>query len=122
MRSVTLAMFGLFCSACAAWGQSPHAEDLNKACTSASGTPGDSVCKTWVSGFYSGLAMAQVDASTNHKVPATCLPSGSGAASTDQMRLIIQKFMRDNPQLLNQPMEMVAFLAIQGAFPCPKSN
>lgn len=93
-----------------------HAEfngiDLWNMC--ASGAKGTAVCKTWITGFQSGLYAARVAGEAGETV---CLPKGF---TGNQAHLIVEKFMRDHPQLLNNSADVVAFTALSLAFPCKK--
>jgi hypothetical protein len=76
------------------------------------------ICRTWISGFHSGLRAAQ---SIAKEARVTCIPNGT---SGDQARLIIEKSMADHPNILQLGADVVSYLALTRAFPCPskKSN
>jgi hypothetical protein len=72
-------------------------------------------CATWVSGFAGGMwYLQQIE-----KEPTTCMPEGFTAT---QARPIIEKYMADHPEMLEQSATMVAGTALEQAFPCPKSK
>ena len=96
--------------------------DLSQQCSSAPESLGDTFCKTFVTAFTLGLGAVQNQAYAEHKTTMTCIPTGEGGATMDQIRLIVEKFMRDNPQILNKPADVIMFVAINKAFPCPVSN
>ena len=125
MKRILLGICGLLASASASLGESnaaPKAEDLYKGCIAGPSTTGDFFCGTWVAGFYTGLAVAQVAATSKHQAAVTCIPTGAAAVTPLQIRLIIENCMRANPEILSQPVEAVAFIAIERAFPCQPSN
>jgi hypothetical protein len=55
-------------------------------------------------------------ARVNKLKPASCIPNN---LTGDQAKLIIEKFMKDNPQYMQLSAEMVAAHALVIAFPCP---
>jgi hypothetical protein len=59
-----------------------------------------------------GLFAAQATAKQQR---VTCLPSGS---TGEQAVLIVRKFLKDSPQVLHQPADVLAFVALTRAFPC----
>ncbi len=70
----------------------------------------------WISGFEAGLFAAQHAAGMNMSV---CLPEG---ITGEQAILIIEKFMKENPKILNMGADVVAHFALWQAFPCPGSQ
>ncbi len=66
----------------------------------------------WLSGrIISSQKLAQV----SKLKPASCIPN---AVTADQTKLIIEKFLKDNPQYMQLSAEMVASYALVIAFPC----
>lgn len=116
MTRMILVICGLLVSANSAFALS--AADLYKQCTAAPGTDLDLLCQVWVTGYGAGLTDAQ---SLSSKTK-TCIPVGEGGATPNQLRLIIEKFMRDYPQFLNESADLVAYEAISRAFPCHSPN
>jgi hypothetical protein len=77
---------------------------------------GQLICKMWISGFQAGMFSSQELARANKLKPASCIPN---SVTGDQARLIIEKFMRDNPRYKQLSAEMIAAYALEIAFPCP---
>jgi hypothetical protein len=71
-------------------------------------------CEMWITGFTAG---ATKNAPT--KIHSVCLPSRSTPA---QARLVIEKFMREHPEVLQLPDAAVAYAALGQAFPCSAKN
>jgi len=71
-------------------------------------------CRAWVSGFQDGI-WAEVYAESLGK--RICLPDGF---SGDQAVLIIEKYMNDHPDALQNNAKEVAYIALFTALPCPK--
>jgi Rap1a immunity proteins len=88
---------------------------LYSVCNSAD-QQGQLICKMWISGFQSGMFSSQQLARANKLKPATCIPNN---VTGDQARLIVQKFMSDNPKYRQLSAELVAAYALEIAFPCP---
>jgi hypothetical protein len=49
----------------------------------------------WLSGFQAGIISSQNLAQVNKLKPASCIPQD---VTADQAKLIIEKFLKDNPQ------------------------
>jgi Ssp1 endopeptidase immunity protein Rap1a len=82
----------------------------------ASDQQGQLICKMWISGFQAGMISSQNLAQVNKLKPASCIPYDLTA---DQAKLIIEKFLRDNPQYMQLSAEIVATYSLMIAFPCP---
>lgn len=52
--------------------------------------------------------------------PAICFPEG--VSSTGQVALVIVKFVRDHPERLHEHRGVLAFAALESAFPCPEED
>jgi hypothetical protein len=82
-------------------------------------------CSSWIYGFARGMGVAQLYADKQHLTPpgarrptgspTTCL---SDELTGTQARLIIEKFMRDHPELLHHLAAGIAGAALVQAFPC----
>ena len=72
-------------------------------------------CRMWITGFLNGLTMAQVLSKQQNKEPVTCIPNG---VTGDQARMIVEKYMRDRPNVLHLSGEPIAAFALTRAFPC----
>jgi hypothetical protein len=71
----------------------------------ASDQQGQVICRMWISGFQVGIISSQNLAQVNKLKPASCIPHD---VTADQVKLIIEKFLRDNPQYMQLSAEMVA--------------
>jgi Rap1a immunity proteins len=71
-------------------------------------------CRAWVSGFQDGI-WAEVYAESLGK--RICLPDGF---SGDQAVPIIQQYMNEHPEELQNNAKEVAYIALFKAFPCSK--
>jgi hypothetical protein len=70
-------------------------------------------CATWISGFAGGMwYLQQIE-----NEPTTCVPEGFTAT---QARPIIEKYMADHPEMLDQSATKIAGTALALAFPCAK--
>ena len=108
--AVILAGF-LICEPLAA-AEHLSAQKLYERCSDHSGSAEDATCTAWIMGFADGLAMGQAG-------KAWCFPEGG---TVGQARLVIEKFLRDHPEVLHLPAVAVAGGALMAAFPCPTSN
>jgi len=71
------------------------------------------ICATWISGFAGGMwYLQQIE-----KEPTTCMPEGFTGT---QARPIIEKYMADHPEMLDQSATKIAGTALALAFPCAK--
>ena len=69
----------------------------------------------WISGFQAGIISSQKLAQNNKLKPASCIPP---ELTTDQAKLTIEKFLKDNPQYMQLSADTVATYALVIAFPC----
>jgi Rap1a immunity proteins len=69
-------------------------------------------CMAYLGGFAEGIILGQQ--LTDYHV-LLCLPTG---VSTQKLRLIVQKGMRDHPENLNQGANVVVATALIAAFKC----
>ena len=76
---------------------------------------GQLICQMWIRGFQAGIISSQNLAQVNKLKPASCIPQG---VTADQAKLIIEKFLKDNPQYMQLSAETVASYALVIAFPC----
>ncbi len=114
-RLVLLLIFLLMANSAKAQNSEITGNWLYTVCA-ASDQQGQLICKIWVSGFEAGMFSSQELAWANKIKPASCIPNN---VTGDQAKLVIQKFMRDNPKYMRLPAEMVAAYALEIAFPCP---
>ena len=77
----------------------------------------NTVCAYYVKGFIEGMLFGDFSA----KVTVGYCPPEEGI-SVEQGRLIIEKYMRDNPAILHRHAGVIAGEALLTAFPCKKSN
>ena len=89
--------------------------DLIKECSSLEKNR-DMFCLGYLRGFTNGVIVGQQFAQLGHLL---CLPSG---VTPEQLRLIVQKFARDNPVLLNQDALVVTGRAVLDAFRCQQGQ
>jgi hypothetical protein len=76
-------------------------------CDSDKNSLGDIACNAYVRGFTDGLLTGQA-------VPYR----PERQMELIQARLLILKFMRDHPEMLDQDASFVAGMAVNGIFPC----
>jgi hypothetical protein len=69
----------------------------------------------WLSGFQAGMISSQNLAQANKLKPASCIP---GDLTADNTKVIIENFLKDNPQYMQLSAETVASYALVIAFPC----
>lgn len=113
MKHFVLFFVGALCFSSALKANDVTGRTLLEMCLSDEKTA-RTICQMWINGFHNGVFAAQAVTKSN-QVP--CLKGTTGG----QARVVIVKFMRDFPTLLEQPVHVVAFLALQRAFPC-KAN
>jgi hypothetical protein len=114
-RFVLLLIFLLMVSPAKAQNSNLAGNWLYTVCAT-SDQQGQLICKMWISGFQAGMFSSQELARVNKLKPASCIPNN---VTGDQAKLIIEKFMRDNPQYMQLSAEVVAAYALVIAFPCP---
>lgn len=83
---------------------------LSEYCTNHDGNTKETLCVAYVHGLLDGLMMGSF---------GRYCPPKDGVA-VPQGRLIIEKFMRDHPEMLHKQAGVVAGVALATAFPCPK--
>jgi hypothetical protein len=83
-------------------------------CTESKETVQHTACLAYVRGVTDGLFMAQ--AMQEQRV-RSCFPKDSPIDPV-QARLIVEKYMRNNPEQLDRGAIVVAFTALATAFPC----
>ena len=67
-------------------------------------------------GFTEGIVVQGLSNADGHPIR---IP---GDATVMQAALIIEKFMREHPEMMHQDAAISSELALAAAFPCPKSN
>ena len=88
--------------------------ELLRFCRQEKATRGNLACVTYTRGFIDGFVSATI--ATNKSAKA-CIPSDG--VSADQGRLIIEKYLRDNPEKLDLEAGNLAMAAMIAAFRCP---
>ena len=88
--------------------------DLRSMCVSKNPAE-DDLCISWSAGFHSGIRAAQKIAEIVKLPPVTCIPDN---VTGSQVRLILEKYMRENPQELAQGADYLAARAFLQSFPC----
>jgi hypothetical protein len=91
--------------------------DLQEWCSAPKGSGLGLACATYISGFMDGIEIG--DGAKRKDTRMLCFPD---SATVGQARLIIEKYMRDNPQSLHQPRAIIVGKALLLAFPCKNSN
>jgi Rap1a immunity proteins len=113
-RFVLLLIFLLVASSAKAQTSNLTGNWLYTVCAT-SDQQGQLICQMWISGFQAGIISSQNLAQVNKLKPASCIPYD---VTADQAKLIIEKFLRDNPQYMQLSAEMVATYGLVIAFPC----
>jgi Rap1a immunity proteins len=90
---------------------------LYDACNDRDNLTNQTFCNMWILGFSTGFFDAQAEAHRQKLTAVSCLPNG---ITGEQARLIVEEFMKDNPKLLHHPADVIAFAALNAAFPCKK--
>jgi Ssp1 endopeptidase immunity protein Rap1a len=67
-------------------------------------------------GLYIAGLLAGVIISKDKKLPSVCPPE---KVTGQQAQLIVEKFMREHPDVLDLPANAIAYTALGIAFPCP---
>jgi hypothetical protein len=75
------------------------------------------ICVFFLQGLVAGIEAG--DGSKQKDPRIWCFPEG---ATLKQGRLVVEKYMRENPQMLHQDAAVVAVSALMLAFPCRTSN
>ena len=88
--------------------------DLSRACDD-SAPAISNICSSWISGFLAGVKAVQVDQEGRKTPAATCIPR---EVLGSQAQLVIEKFMRENPEFLNFNASLIAYMALERAYPC----
>ena len=114
-KTVLLLIFLLIVSSAKAQNSNLTGDWLYTVC-SKSDQEGKLICQMWISGFQAGIISSQNLAQVNKLKPASCIPYD---VTGDQAKLIIEKFLRDNPRYMQLSAAMVAAYALLIAFPCP---
>jgi hypothetical protein len=91
--------------------------ELQEFCSAPESSSKNFACTTYVSGFVAGIETGEGTKRKDTRM--WCFPDG---ATIGQARLIIEKYMRDNPQSLHQGAPVIAGKALLSAFPCKNSN
>jgi hypothetical protein len=89
--------------------------ELYTVCSQRGKDTSSSLCGAYIHGFLDGMTMGYV---AHDSVEKYCPPE-DGIAIT-QGRLIIEKYLRDHPDKLNQDASLLAAFAMMDAFPCSR--
>lgn len=118
MRS-TLVQIVFFAAVLASptWAATLTGNKLEQFCSSPTGSPGQLACVMYIQGFVGGIEAG--DGTKVKDKRAWCFPDGS---TVGQSKLVVQKYMRDNPQDLHNEAAVVVGIALVQAFPCKNSN
>ena len=89
--------------------------DLFGSCVaSPSDKTADLSCDSYINGITNGIFIDQVTREGGHPI---CLPDRT---TTIEIRSVIEKFIRDNQNILALPAGGIVAYALESAFPCPK--
>jgi hypothetical protein len=88
-------------------------QELWNRCSGQPGSVDNVSCISWIEGLVAGLALGETAGKQ------WCFPNGG---TVGQARLIIEKVMRDHPELLHEDALPIAAAALRAAFPCENSN
>ena len=86
---------------------------LQAYCTGPENSPGRVACVSYIQGFVGGIEAG--DGSKVRDGRLWCFPDG---ATIKQARLVIEKYMRDNPQSIHRDADVIVGAALKLAFPC----
>jgi hypothetical protein len=70
-------------------------------------------CFVWVEGFINGVGVAE----SAHGSHTICLTKD---ITLEQSEAVILKYLSDHPERRHIAISALAFVALRGAFPCPK--
>ncbi len=96
--------------------QGPAGIILDQWCGDHSQGGGDVGCTVYLRGIMDGIVMATTANDMNRQI---CFPKG---VTLPQVRLIVEKYMAENPDKLHDPAAGVAYSALYPAFACKTSN
>jgi hypothetical protein len=91
--------------------------DVLETC-SAKGTDSLIVCVAHIQGVVAGVEVQR--ALVERKGRPTCGFEVPAGVSGEQMRDVVVKYLRDHPEERHLPGGLMIFMALRGAFPCPK--
>jgi hypothetical protein len=78
----------------------------------------DQICNIYLSGISEGIFVGSLVAEAGFR---SCLPKGS-ALNVQQVREIVEKFLRERPEKINLQASTLVFEALVTAFPCKKAQ
>lgn len=90
-----------------------NAQSIYEACSLQGEKQHDTLCETWVAGFWEGMAAAEKMSSVGLRI---CQPADTTLAQT---RGAIEKYLRDHPESWNQDAGQIAAVALYQIWPCP---
>jgi hypothetical protein len=73
----------------------------------------DAACTEYIQGFVGGIGAA--DGSKEKDAKLWCFPKD---ATVGQARLVVEKYMRENPEILHKSASFITGTALLFAFPC----
>jgi hypothetical protein len=91
--------------------------ELYTLCSAPAGSTKEVACISYVRGLLDGI---DIGAGVPEFTARYCPPNGG--IETTQARLIIEKQMKDHPELLNRHAVVIAASALQEAFPCAEQK
>ena len=87
---------------------------LREYCSDHTASPNSIACFMYITGYVAGIEAG--DGSKQAKDRLWCFPKGATVA---QARLIVEKYLRENPEGLHLDASMIVGIALLQAFPCP---
>jgi hypothetical protein len=118
VRSVFLSIaITVFASSIADGDETLSGSQLRELCSSSRNSLEDAACFTYIQGFIDGVEEGNGSKPKGNK--PWCLPE---AATVSQARLVVEKYMQDNPAILDRRAGSIVALALTRAFPCPSSK
>jgi hypothetical protein len=87
---------------------------LHEYCTAPESSMEGVACTLYIEGYAAGIEAG--DGSKKKDARMWCFPPNS---TVGQGKLIVQKYMRDNPAMLHHDADLIVGLALMQAFPCP---
>ena len=118
MRAVVAATAGALALSACGPANALTGTELYRNCTEGKQSIGSAMCLAYVRGFAEGIVFGN----ELGKLPRAFCPPTAGL-HVDQARLIIEKFLRDNPDKLHNEAVFLAGQALMEAFGCiGKSN
>jgi hypothetical protein len=92
--------------------------ELYQSCQDKTPGVGFTACLSYSRGVMEGLLIGKI---LSKKGPLPYCPPDDGLSAT-QARLIIEKYLKDHPEMLHKQAAFLAAEALMAAFPCPGNS